>query len=111
MQNILSQMPKSLLETVSITRESAFEGEDDIEVAIGVECYINPSEDLITVERGFTVRYLMFKLHLGEPIADIAELDDITRAEGKEPRTLKVYRAVNFGTERTSLIVRSRGVA
>ena len=111
MPNILDQMPKSLLETVSITRESAFEGEDDIEVVIGVECYINPSEDLITVERGFTVRYLMFKLHLGEPIADIAELDDITRAEGKEPRTLKVYRAVNFGTERTSLIVRSRGVA
>ena len=111
MPNILAQLPQSLTEVVNITRKSAFEGEPDIEIAAGILCYINPSEDLITVERGFTVRYLTFKLHLGSPILDIAELDDVTRADGKEPRNLKVYRAVNFGTERTSLIVRSRGVA
>ena len=110
MQNILAQLPASLKEIVSITREDAFGG-DDIEIAADIECYINPSEDLITVERGYTARYLTFKLHLGSPIEDIAELDDITRAEGKDPRKLKVYRVVGYGTERTSLIVRSRGIA
>ena len=110
MSNILAQLPASLKEIVSITREDAFGG-DDIEIAIGVECYINPSEDLITVERGIVARYLMFKLHLGSPIEDVAELDDVTRVDGKEPRTLKVYRVVGYGTEQMSLIVRSRGIA
>ena len=60
MPNILAQLPASLKERVSISRENADDDEPDIEVASDVECYINPESDLITLDqrRGCAVSHL-----------------------------------------------------
>ena len=107
MPNILAQLPASLKETVDIIRKSAFEGQDDIEVASDIKCYINPGEDLITVERGVGVRYLTFKMHVGTPIEDLLELDIVTRSDGSQ---LRVYRVRNYGTQLQNIILRSQGI-
>ena len=107
MPNILAQMPKSLLETVNIKREDAFGG-DDIEVASGIQCYINPDQDLISVEGGVAQRWLTYKLHLGEPLSDVFEGDQIERTD--DDTGYKVYRILDYGSERMSMIIRSQGI-
>lgn len=108
MSNILSQLPPELKEIVDITRESAFEGDDDIIVAEGIECYINPAEDLITTDGGVAIRYLTYKMHLGKPIANVKEGDQIQRAN--DSRNYTVYRVRGYGTAQMNLTIRSRGV-
>ena len=95
-------------EIVQITRESAFEDEDDIQVESDVECYIKPSEDLITTEGGVAIRYLTYKMHLGEPIEDMKEGDKIKRTN--DNTQYWVYRVRNYGTAVMNLIIRSRGI-
>ena len=106
MPNILAQLPTSLKERVSISREDAFGG-DDIEVASDVECYINPGTDLITLDRGVGVRFLTYKMHVGAPVDGLSELDTVTRSDGSE---LQVYRVRSYGTAHMNVILRSRGI-
>ena len=107
MPNILAQLPASLKERVSISRENADDDEPDIEVASDVECYINPESDLITLDRGVGARFLTYKMHVGAPVDGLSELDTVIRSDGSK---LQVYRVRSYGTAHMNVILRSRGI-
>ena len=72
MPNILAQLPASLKERVSISRENADDDEPDIEVASDVECYINPESDLITLDRGVGARFSLTRCTWVRRLTDLA---------------------------------------
>lgn len=106
----LDYLPNEFKETVKIIRINAVTNED-IDVASDVECWIEPDGSVggnqIVVEDGVPILYLLYTMHLAEPIPNVIEGDLVQRSGGDE---LRIASKRPYGKDVMQLILRDRKV-
>ena len=113
--NILTQLPASMKERVSIKRIDAKkdvyrDADAIITVADNVECYIEPQNDEIQIDGATTRRWLRSTAYLGVPIPDIKEGDIVLRKDVEIEDGMPVFRVLPYGTEQMQLLLRTQGI-
>ena len=108
--NILAQLPASMKERVKVKRIDAHNNDTILDVADDVECYIEPGNDEIQVERGYARRWLRFTAYLAVPNFEIREGDIVLQKDVKVEDGMRVFRVQPYGKEAMNLILRSQGI-